>query len=298
MSNFSLCYNTHMLTLREYIADAAQQKRAVGHFNFSNLETLRAIAEAARAVGVPVITGLSEGERSFVGIRQAVALVASFRAEGLPIFLNADHSYSFDAVRGVIDAGFDAVIFDGAELSLEENIQTTKACVAYARASGRDIVVEGELGFIGKSSQVHWKIPEGVKISPEYLTTTEDAARFVRETGVDLFAPAVGNMHGMLEGGVDPALDISRVKAIHTAVGVPLVLHGASGNSREDIRAAIAAGVAVVHWSTELRLAYRTGLIRGLEENPDELAPYKYLKEPLRAVQKVVEEKLQIFNTL
>lgn len=287
-----------MLTLREYIADAAQQKRAVGHFNFSNLETLRAIAEAAHAVGVPVIAGLSEGERGFVGLRQAVALVASFRAEGIPLFLNADHSYSFDAVRGAIDAGFDAVIFDGAELSLEENIQTTKACVAYARASGRDIVVEGELGFIGKSSQIHRKIPEGVKISPEYLTTPEDAVRFVRETGVDLFAPAVGNMHGMLEGGVDPALDIVRVDAIARAAGIPLVLHGASGNSPSDIRAAIAAGVAVVHISTELRLTYRTGLRRGLEENPDELAPYKYLKEPLRAVQKVVEEKMTIFKNL
>lgn len=298
LSDVRTCYNTCMQTLRECIVEAANKKVAVGHFNFSNLETLRAIVEATRAAGVPVIAGLSEGERGFMGLRQAVALVASFRAEGIPLFLNADHSYTFDAVKEAIDAGFDAVIFDGAELSLEENIQITKACVAYARASGRNIVVEGELGFIGKSSQVHRKIPEGVKISPEYLTTPEDAERFVRETGVDLCAPAVGNMHGMLEGGVDPALDISRVKAIHTAVGVPLVLHGASGNSREDIRAAIAAGVAVVHISTELRLAYRTGLIRGLEENPDELAPYKYLKGPLRAVQKVVEEKLQIVNTL
>lgn len=287
-----------LLTLREYIADAAEHKRAIGHFNFSNLETLRAIAEAARALGVPVIAGLSEGERGFVGLRQAAALVASFRAERIPLFLNADHSYSFDAVKEAIDAGFDAVIFDGAESSLEENIQTTKACVAYAHASGRDIVVEGELGFIGKSSQVHQKIPEGVKISPEYLTTPADAERFVRETGVDLFAPAVGNMHGMLEGGVDPALDIARIGAIARAAGVPLVLHGGSGNSSADIRAAIVAGVAVVHISTELRLAYRTGLIRGLEENSDELAPYKYLKAPLRAVQKVVEEKITIFKNL
>lgn len=287
-----------MQSLRECIAEASVAKRAVGHFNFSNLETLRAIVGAARAVGVPVIAGLSEGERGFVGLAQAVALVKSFREEySHPVFLNADHSYSFEKAKEAIDAGFDAVIVDGAGLPFAENVAMAKECVAYARSVGRDIVVEGELGFIGKASQVLKKIPDGVKISPEYLTAQEDAARFVRETGVDLFAPAVGNIHGMLEGGVDPALDIVRVRAIRTAAGVPLVLHGASGNSPEDIRAAIAAGVAVVHINTELRAAYRKGLVRGLEENQEELAPYKYLKEPMRAVQKVVEEKLQIFNT-
>lgn len=287
-----------MQTLREYIAEAAGAKRAVGHFNFSNLETLRAIVEAARAVGVPVIAGLSEGERSFVGIKQAVALVRSFREEyNHPVFLNADHSYSFEKAKEAIDAGFDAVIVDGAGLPFAENVAMAKACVAYARSVGRDVVVEGELGFIGKASQILKKIPDGVKISSEYLTKPEDAARFVHETKVDLFAPAVGNIHGMLEGGVDPGLDITRIRAIREAISVSLVLHGASGNSAEDIRSAIAAGVAVVHINTELRAAYRKGLMRGLEESQDELAPYKYLKEPMRSVQKVVEEKLQIFNT-
>ncbi len=287
-----------MQSLRECIAEAASAKRAVGHFNFSNLETLRAIVEAARAVGVPVIAGLSEGERSFVGLAQAVALIKSFREEYQhPVFLNADHSYSFEKAKEAIDAGFDAVIVDGAGLPFAENAAMTKECVAYAKKCGRDVIVEGELGFIGKASQVLKKIPEGVKISPEYLTTPEDAVRFVQETKVDLFAPAVGNIHGMLEGGVDPALDIARIRTIREAAPVPLVLHGASGNSAADVRAAIAAGVAVVHINTELRAAYRRGLVRGLEENQEELAPYKYLKEPLRAVQKVVEEKLQIFNT-
>ncbi|OHA19860.1 MAG: hypothetical protein A3C08_01155 [Candidatus Taylorbacteria bacterium RIFCSPHIGHO2_02_FULL_47_18] len=287
-----------MQSLRECIEDAAQNKRALGHFNFSNLETLRAIVDAARAVGVPIIAGLSEGERGFVGLAQAVALVRSFREEyEHPIFLNADHSYSFDAVKEAIDVGFDSVIFDGAELSFEENTATAKKCVAYARECGRDIIVEGELGFIGKASQVLKKIPDGVKISAEFLTKPEDAARFVKATGIDIFAPAVGNMHGMLTGGVDPAIDTLRVRAIREVAGVSLVLHGASGNSAEDIRTAIEAGIAVVHINTELRVAYKAGLMRGLQENQDEIAPYKYLKEPSRAVQKVVEEKLQIFNT-
>lgn len=283
-----------MLSLRESIAAAAAKKGALGHFNFSTLEMLRAIAEAARKAGVPVIAGLSEGERSFVGLKQAVALVKTFREEGVAIFLNADHSYSLESVQAAIGAGCDAVIFDGTALSFEDNVKAAKECVASARTCGRDVLVEGELGFIGRSSQVLKKIPDGVKISPDYLTKAEDAARFARETGVDLLAPAVGNIHGMLEGGTDPALDIARIRAIREAGGVPLVLHGASGNTGEDIRRAVAAGSAVVHWSTELRAAYRKGLVRGLEETPDELAPYKYLREPLRAVERVVEEKLKL----
>jgi fructose-bisphosphate aldolase class II len=287
-----------MLSLREYIAEAVAKKVALGHFNFSNLETLRAVAEAARSLGVPVIAGLSEGERKFVGLRQAVALAASFRAEGVPLFLNADHSYSFDAVQEAVDAGFDAVIFDGAQLPFDENIKITSACVAYAKKSGRNVLVEGELGFIGTTSRILKKIPDGVRISPEYLTTPENACVFVRETEVDFLAPAVGNVHGMLEGGRDPALDIGRIRAIRESVGVPLVLHGASGNTREDVCAAVAAGAAVVHWNTELRVAFRKGLVRGLEAMPDEIAPYKYLREPFHAVQKVVEEKLSWLQSL
>jgi fructose-bisphosphate aldolase class II len=230
--------------------------------------------------------------------------VASFRSEGSPVFLNADHSYSFDSVKEAVDAGFDSVIFDGAKLSFEENVKITKECVKYARACGRNVLVEGELGFIGTSSQILKKIPDGVKISHEYLTKPEDAHRFVKETEVDLIAPAVGNIHGMLsphrrpaeeaEWVGDPPLDVSRIAAIRESAGVPVVLHGASGNSAEDIRAAVVSGASIVHWNTELRAAYRTGIMRGLEENPDELAPYKYLKEPLLAVEKVVEEKIKL----
>jgi len=287
-----VCYNANMSSLRECISAYSAKGKAIGHFNFSTLDVLRAIVGSVKKADTPVIVGLSEGERGFVGLKQAVALVKSFRDEGVQIFLNADHSYSSDSVKEAIDAGFDAVIFDGTRLPFEENVKITKECVEYARKCGRDVLVEGELGFIGTSSQVHRKIPDGVKISSEYLTKPEDALLFVRETGVDLFAPAIGNVHGMLEGGVDPNLDIERVRAVREAAGVPIVLHGASGNSAEDIKSAVAAGAAIVHWNTELRVAYRKGIARGLEENPDELAPYKYLKEPIRAVEKVVAEKL------
>lgn len=288
-----------MKSLRDCVGDAARNKVAVGHFNISNLEGFWAVFNSAKEFSVPVIIGVSEGERSFVGVRQAVALVKSLREEyDYPIYLNADHTYSFDKVKEAIDAGFDSIIYDGTELPFEENVKITKQCVDYARSTGRDIVMEGELGFIGKSSKILADIPAGVKISEEFLTKPEEAIVFVKETGVDMLAPAVGNIHGMLKGGVDPALNIQRVKEIFQAVKIPLVLHGGSGNSMNDVSSAITEGVSVVHINTELRVAYRAGLMRALQENPDEIAPYKYLKIALLSMQKVAEEKLRVFNRL
>lgn len=288
-----------MKNLKECIAEAGDKGVAIGHFNISNLEALWGIFNAAKKLGVPVIIGTSEGERDFIGAGQAVALVKSLREQyDYPIFINADHTYSFDRVKEAIDLGYDAVIFDGTELSFEENIKNAKRCAEYAKNKSEKIIVESELGFIGKSSKVLDEIPSGVKITEEFLTKAEEAKEFVERTGVDLLAPAVGNIHGMLKGGKDPALNIERIREIRKMAGVPLVLHGGSGNSAEDFTNAIDAGVSIVHISTEIRVAYRKGLQLALQENPDEVAPYKYLKEAVKAVEKVAEEKLKIFNKI
>ena len=288
---------TNIPTLREVIADADKKHIAVGHFNISNLEALWAIFRAARAVNVPVIVGLSEGERDFVGVRQAVALVKSIREEyQYPIFINADHTYSVERVKEAIDAGFDSVIFDGAKLSFEENIAKTKECVDYARVSGRDVLVEAEVGYIGTSSKVLDAIPEGVKFDDSSLTSPEQAERFVKETGVDMFAPAVGNIHGMLRNAPEPRLDIERIRKVRAAAGVPLVLHGGSGTSDEDFRDAIKAGISLVHINTEIRVAFVKALGTYLTAHPDEVAPYKIMKEPTDAMQKVIEARLRLFS--
>jgi fructose-bisphosphate aldolase class II len=286
------------MTLKEHINKAFKKGTALGHFNVSTLDGIWAVADAAKELKVPVIIGLSEGEREYVGVRQAAAIVKSIREErGQEIFLNADHTYSFDKVKEAIDAGFDSVIFDGAQLSFEENVQIAKKCVEYARKvgeeAGREILVEGELGFIGTSSKILDEIPEGAAVGNDMLTKPEDAANFVRETGVNMLAPAVGNIHGIVRGG-DPALNIQRIKEISEAISLLMVLHGASGNTADDIKKAVKAGMAIVHVNTELRVAYRSGLVKSLSENPDEVAPYKFLKPAKLAMQKVVEEKLRI----
>lgn len=290
------------VSLRECIADVEKEKKAIGHFNISNVEMLWGIFHAAQELKVPVIIGVSEGERQFIGVRQSVALIKSIREEyNYPIFLNADHTYSVEKVQEAIDAGFDAVIYDGAKLSIEENIKNTKECVAYARKvskeTGRDILVEAELGYIGQSSKVLDAIPEGVDLKAG-LTTPEMATRFVQETGVDLFAPAVGNIHGMMRVGKDPRLEIDLIKNIREACGVPLVLHGGSGTVDEDFTHAIYAGISIVHISTELRVAFRKALALSLQGNPDEVAPYKYAKDAVNAVDKVASGRLKLFTSI
>jgi fructose-bisphosphate aldolase class II len=287
-----------MQTLREYVADAKARKVAIGHFNFSNLEGLHAIARAAKALNVPVIVGLSEGEQDAVGTYEAVALVQTIRKEwNIPIFLNADHHYSFETAKVAIDAGFDSVIYDGAKHSFEENVAVSKKVVEYAREvsrqTGRDILVEIELGYIGEGSQLRDEIPAGVVV----LTKPEEAKEFMRLTGADMLAPAVGNFHGMLKHAEKPRLDIGCISSVAASTGVPLVLHGGSGEDK-DFAAAIDAGICIIHINTEIRRAYTDAVRAWLAKNPDEVAPYKYGLNAALAMEAVVTAKLKIFNKL
>lgn len=287
-----------MMSLRDCVQEALAKRVAVGHFNVSTLDGIWAIADAAKELDLPVIVGISEGERDYVGVREAAAVIASIRQNrNQRIYLNADHTYSVERVQEAIDAGFDSVIFDGAQLSFEDNVDKAKKCVAYARASGREVLVEGELGFIGTSSKILDAIPAGAASTTAQMTKPEVALDFVRQSGVDMLAPAVGNIHGVVKGG-DPALNTERVREIAEATKIPLVLHGASGNTDKEIAETIKNGVAIVHVNTELRIAYRSGLMKSLSENPDEVAPYKYLKPAKLAMQKLIMEKLRVFNGL
>lgn len=288
-----------MKTLREALKEAEEKKVAVGHFNVSDSNQLWGIFRAAQKLEVSVIIGTSEGERDFIGPKQLVAMVQSIREQyDYPIYTNADHTYSLERVKEAIDAGYDAVIYDGNKVSHEENVAITKECVAYARAQERDVLVEAELGNIGMSSKLLDGIPEGAEITDEMLTLPAELKEFVDATGVDLIAPAVGNLHGMLKGGNNPKLNIERIKELREAGGVPMVLHGGSGISDEDFKAAIEAGIACVHINTEIRVAYRDGIKSHIEANPDEISPYRFLKDGQDKLQEVVEKRLRLFNRL
>lgn len=282
-----------MKSLKEAIAEAAEKGVAIGHFNVSDSEGFSAVVGAATELGVPVIIGVSEGERSFLGVAEIRALVQVEKDKGLPVYLNADHTYSVEASEEAVDNSFDSVIIDGAEKPFFENVMMTKQVVNYAKEKNPNILVEGELGFIGQGSMLRDEIPEGV--SAETQTTAADAKSFVEETMIDLFAPSVGNVHGLVKSG-EPKLNIKRIKEIAKAVKVPLVLHGGSGNSDLEIAEAIEAGIRIVHINTELRLAYKKGVKKGVSS--DELAPYKFLAEGVEEMKKLALAKLKLFNKI
>ncbi|MGA2410744.1 MAG: class II fructose-bisphosphate aldolase [Candidatus Binataceae bacterium] len=287
-----------MPSLREVLKQAEANHVAVGHFNFSDLTAFNAIVAAARELQLPVLVGVSEGEREFVGVAQAAALVKAIRDEyGYPIFLNADHTHSLAKAEAAAKAGFDEIIFDGSALPFEENIKQTKQAIEAVKSINPAVLVEGEIGWIGSSSELLDKVPQGVGV----LTTPEEARHFVEATKVDVLAPAVGNMHGMLEsmvhGGVHKQLHIGTIAQIKAAAGIFMTLHGGSGTGDEDFKRAIKAGMTIVHVNTELRLAWRQGIEEGLAAEPNEVAPYKILPAAVEAVRKVVSSRLELFNS-
>ncbi len=284
-----------MKTLREAVSEAREMGIAIGHFNISDSNQIKAIAEAAKETGQPVIIGLSEGERDYFPLMHARMLVNEYQKTGLPLYLNADHTYTIENVRAAIDAGVDSVVVDGAKLPFDENVAYAKAAVAYARAHGRDIIIEGELGYIGSSSKILDALPEGAQVTEELMTKPDEAVRFMEQTGADMLAPAVGNVHGMVKGG-DPKLSIARIAEIAAAVGKPLVLHGGSGNQNEEFTNAIRAGIAIIHINTELRLAYKEGLTKSLADNPDETTPYKFVSPAIEHMKSFLVGKIRLFS--
>ena len=282
----------------ETIIEYKNAGKAIAHFNISNLDQARAIVEVAEELKQPVIIGASEGERAYMGTDMVRTIVDELNQEyNVPIFLNADHTYSLEKVMEVVEAGYDSVIVDGAKLPYEENVALVKTCVDYVRnyeaKTGKRVLVEAELGYIGQSSSLNSALPEGV--SEENLTTADQAKDFVLRTGVDIFAPAIGNVHGMLIDAPMPKLHIDRLKEISGTVDVPLVLHGASGNTDEDLVASIKNGISIIHINTEIRKAFRDGEKEYMDEHPNEVAPYKFGHEGQEEMKKVVRSKMELY---
>jgi len=279
----------------EIFKRAELEKWAVPHFNISNLEQLRAIITSCVKLKSPIMIGTSEGERRFMGGRQAVALVRAFREEtGIPIILNADHHKSFEAVKEAVDAGYDSILFDGSALSFEENVKTTLRVMEYAKSKNPEITVEGELGYLRGSSEI---LNEKIKLEASDFTNPDQAREFVNLTGVNRLAIAVGNIHGISLD--EPMLDFERIRAIHEKnIDTILVLHGGSGISDGDLKKAINVGIRNVHINTEVRAAYTNALRKSLVNHPDDVTPYKIFPPVSEAVQALVEKKLVAFGSI
>ena len=284
------------LSTKQHFQKVEHGGYALGQFNVSTADQMKAVMEAGRKFDLPVMIGTSEGEWKFLGARQAVKLCEAYEEDGLRVILNADHTKSLENVKKALEAGYNSIHFDGSELPYEENIALTKQAVEMARTISTDISVEGELGHIGGtgSSKV---FTEEVKIDERYLTDPQQALDFVERTSVDRLGVAIGNLHG-ISLAAQPKLDIERLGAIRKLLSgkCVLVLHGGSGIPDEQIQAAIQNGIRKINVNTELRVAFTGALKTALAG--DEITPYKYFAPAIEAMQKVVEEKISKFKAI
>lgn len=272
------------------LAKARRRGYAIGAFNISSLETLRAVINAAAKLKAPVIIETSSGETEFMGSQIVPSVVKIYaRAFKVAAFSNLDHAQSISAVREGLQSGYDLVHFDGSKLAPARNARLLKPFVVQAHQKSR--LVEGEREHIAGSSKIHnRKAPT----PPIELTDPAVARAFVRQTGVDILAVSIGEAHGLYHTA--KKIDIKRLQAIRRAVPCYLSLHGGSGIPGAQVRAAVRAGVSKINVNTELRLAYRQGMERALKST-DSIVPYEYLPAVVESVQRVVEAKIKLFGS-
>lgn len=284
------------MNLKPLLKKSLREHWAIPHFNVSNLAQLHAVCEAAKELRSPVMIGTSESERKFIGLEQAVVLIHALRKGfKIPVFLNADHTHSVKAAKVAIDAGYNSIHIDLSKKSNTLNTKGTKEIVQYAKKKDKDISVEGELGYLVTDSSKIYK--KKIKINPQTFTKPEQAKKFIQETGVDRFAPAIGNLHGIAAN--KPKIDFKLVKEIRASIPntTSLVLHGGSGNSARDFKKLIKLGFNNIHISTELRVAYANALRKGIKSHPDEIAPYKIAKPTIEAVRKKAKYYIKLFGS-
>lgn len=283
------------MTYQEVLQKATAEGWSTGHFNFSESDQARAVCEAAKEAGTIAILGTSEGEAKHLGYLEAVALRDAFRKElDMLVVVNSDHHKSVESAKKAVDAGYDSIHIDLSAKPFEENVIQTKQIVEYAKSKNPDISVEGELGYLRGESKVQ---QEKIEVKPEDYTDPGQAKEFVERTGVDRLAIAVGNIHGISLD--EPALDIERIREVRALVPkqIALVLHAGSGIPDDQIKNAIAAGIANIHINTDIRIAYTKALREDLAADPDIVVPYKFDDRARQMMKDVVVKKLKLFGS-
>jgi fructose-bisphosphate aldolase, class II len=286
------CIRARHLMLR-----SRQQHFAVGAFNIDNQETLIAVCRAAQAQKSPLMVEVSHGEVEAIGLENIRDMVDNYKNEyRVEIYINLDHSPTVEDAKRGIDAGFEFIHIDISQAdhdaSDEEIIAATKEVVAYAKLTGA--VVESEPHYFAGSSNLHTETIDYEAIRKTF-STPEGAEAFVKATGIDTFAAAVGNLHGKYP--VPKQLDLELLQQIRKAISCNISLHGGSDTPGHYFKEAAKIGVSKVNINSDMRVAFRRSVEKVLKENPDEFALIKLMDEVKDAVQKVVEEKIETFGS-
>lgn len=275
-----------ILSTRQMLLNAQRDGYAVPAFNIHNLETLQVVVDTAVEMRSPVIIAGTPSTIEYAGAEyiNAMAEVAAHKYD-IPIAIHLDHFEDVDAIKRNIDIGFKSCMIDASKLEFEKNIAKVKEVVAYAHKF--DTTVEAELGKLGGQED-----DLIVDEKDAMYTNPNDAAEFVKRTGIDSLAVAIGTAHGLYKG--EPKLDFERLKEIRSKVEVPLVLHGASDVPDELVMKAISLGICKVNVATDLKIPFSGALKEYFNEHPEANDPRKYMTPGKEAMKKIVEHKIQV----
>ncbi|MCA1321649.1 class II fructose-1,6-bisphosphate aldolase [Bacillus tianshenii] len=278
-----------LVSSKEMLEDAYKNHYAIGAFAAHNLEILKAICDRADRLGAPIIIQATPGTLKYLEIDRLVSMVkATAEKVKIPIALHLDHGDSFETAMKCLRAGFTSIMIDGSHLPFEENVKLVESVVRVARPMG--VPVEAELGTIGG-------VEDDLEVEEANALMTDPGAAsiFVKQTGIDSFAPAFGTAHGLYKK--EPELRFDLLEEIFNLTNIPIVMHGASGVPDESVTKALQYGVAKVNFSTELKIAFASELKNYLQENPDQIDPRKYLVPAMEAVSTIVEKKIELLGS-
>jgi len=267
---------------------AAAEGYAVGAFNIVNELTARAVVQACEEMRAPVILQTSTATVKQIGVLHTIGFLRSIAGNAaVPVSVHLDHCKDANLCCACIDAGWPSVMIDASHLPLAENIAKTREVVAYA--AGKGVSVEGELGAIGG-------VEDGIAVCEKdaHLASLEDAITFTTQTGVGLFAPAIGTAHGMYKG--EPKLDFERLQQIGRAVAQPLVVHGGTGLAPDVFKKLIGLGASKINISTALKMAYLDAIRGFMSENPGNTNPLKLDGHVEHRIQEMAKEHLRTFG--
>lgn len=271
------------MNAHDWLEKAKKENFAIPALNAGNFETIKGIVAAAVEAKSPIIIETSTGETQWMEAENVLCICRNFSdIYKVPVIVNLDHAYTYEDTRPGFRAGYDLIHFDGSKLPYEENVEICKKIVPEAHEHGQ--LVEGEIDKIpGSGSEVHTGVTVDQAVVEAGKSKPETAAKFVAEAGVDIYASFFGNMHGIFPG-YQKKLDLDLLKRIKEAIpNTFLSMHGSSGTSEDQVRAAVAVGIVKVNCNTEIRLAYRTSLEKALEEHK-EIAMYKVFPGVIEAV--------------
>lgn len=277
-----------LVALKDLFARAQRQEYALGAFNAIGLEHTQAIVEAAEKENSPIILQLSQNAITYhlddiIPIGLACAKVSE--AASIPVALHLDHATTWELCEAALDIGFSSVMYDASHLPLEHNAELTADIAERVHARGGSI--EGELGVVGGK--------DGIQTSQHGKTDPSIARWYVDATGIDAFAVAVGTSHYMVDKTA--SLDFELISRLGRETTIPLVLHGSSGVSDEDVVEAVRRGITKINIATELNKAFTTAIRSFLTDNPEVVDPRKYLQPARDAVIDVVRRRLRVLGS-